>query len=123
MLLFLDTSDLKKVKFALIAEKAIKTKTISIPYEENFKTLEHLDNFLNRNKTKIENLNSIIICSGPGSFTGLRVGAALAQAFSFSHNITFSTIKKTRLPKNLKELLKLKKKASFEIDYGRPAIY
>lgn len=122
-ILFLDTSDLKKVSFALISEKVIKKQTISIPYEENYKTLDHLDKFLSVHKIKIDDLDAITICSGPGSFTGLRVGAALSQAFSFSKNIPISTIKKAKLPKNLKTLLKAKTKSKLEIDYGRPAIY
>lgn len=123
MILFLDTSDLKKVKFAVISEKAIKSKTVNIPYEENFKTLEHLENFLKTNKVKLEEITSITICSGPGSFTGLRVAAAISQAFGLVKKLPVNTIKKAKLPKNLKALLKMKPKSQFEIDYGRPAVY
>jgi tRNA A37 threonylcarbamoyladenosine modification protein TsaB len=141
MILFIDTSDLNKAKFALISEKTVKSKTIKILYHENYKTLEHLEKFLQGNKIKLHQisatgkskahplstfnfqlLTSIIICSGPGSFTGLRVSASLAQALGFALGIPFAAIKKSRVPKNLRDLTKIKSLKKITLDYGRPAI-
>lgn len=42
---------------------------------------------LNNLKLKVEDLNAVAISAGPGSFTGLRVGASLAKGIAFDSNI------------------------------------
>ncbi|HSX47160.1 MAG TPA: tRNA (adenosine(37)-N6)-threonylcarbamoyltransferase complex dimerization subunit type 1 TsaB [Patescibacteria group bacterium] len=49
----------------------------------HLKIKEILDN----NNLSLNDLNSIIIYKGPGSFTGLRIGFSVANAFSYSLNI------------------------------------
>ena len=43
--------------------------------------------FLNENGLKFQDLTKLIICSGPGSFTGLRVGMSFAKAVKESFGI------------------------------------
>lgn len=40
--------------------------------------LDELSQMLNRNKLSLQNIKKIVISSGPGSFTGLRIGKAIA---------------------------------------------
>ena len=49
--------------------------------------LKTLDEFLTLNKTGFDKLSGIIIYEGPGSFTGLRIGASVANAAAYSQNI------------------------------------
>lgn len=126
MILFLDTTDLNKIRFALILQTgkkvAVKSKTVKIPYEHSHKTLELLAEFLKTNDYKLTTNDSIMICSGPGSFTGLRVGVSLAQALGFAWNIPVRAIKSDKVPKNLKDLTTFRGGKKLTLDYGRPAI-
>lgn len=130
MLLFIDTSDLKKVTFALIDAKVIE-KTIEIPYHQTNKTLEHLDSFLKEHQMlprarQLQTVNcplsTILVCTGPGSFTGVRIGVTLAQALGYAWNIPVVAIKKEAAPKNLKNLTNLKAGRKITVEYNRPAI-
>lgn len=58
------------------------------PSEQN--VLELVEKALKKQKLKLDDIDSIEINTGPGSFTGLRVGAAIANALSFSGNISIN---------------------------------
>ena|SRR5258708_7810274 len=111
MILFINSAEFERLTFAVIFPGIVKKKTVEISHPETEKTLEHLDKFLRVNKVKISNLSKIIIVYGPGSFTGIRVGMALAMAFSLAAGMPLYAIKKQQLPKNLGELpaMRLKK--------------
>ncbi len=131
MILFLDTSDFKKLRFALIEESRgrtergkaarakIKTRSVSVKYNESEKTLPELQKLIGNNFGKI---SAIYAVSGPGSFTGIRVGISIALAFSFAKKIPLYALKKDKVPKNLSGILKLKNlkniSSNFELDYG-----
>ena len=44
-------------------------------------------NFLNKNQKKLTDLSGLIVFTGPGSFTGLRIGISLMNALSYGLNI------------------------------------
>ncbi len=48
--------------------------------------LEAIDKILSENNIKIQSITLLAISSGPGSFTGLRIGAALAKGLSKAVN-------------------------------------
>jgi tRNA threonylcarbamoyladenosine biosynthesis protein TsaB len=45
--------------------------------------LPAIDKLLSRNNAKIEKITEVEVNKGPGSFTGIRVGVAIANALSF----------------------------------------
>lgn len=46
-----------------------------------------IDKLLKKHRLKLGDLTSIVVNTGPGSFTGLRVGIAIANALSFALRI------------------------------------
>ena len=82
--LILDTSDNKKIKVGLIinGHKYIQTKKITLNKTQI--VLPMIDKILKKHSLKPEDLSKIRINAGPGSFTGLRVGLAIANALSFT---------------------------------------
>lgn len=119
MILFLDTSDFNKLHFALIDNGKIKERFVSVKYNESEKTLPELKKMLGKNILKLQVIYAV---SGPGSFTGIRVGISIALAFSLAAGIPVYALKKDQVPENLFEISKiknLKKIASdFDLDYG-----
>lgn len=119
MILFIDTTDFHHLRFAVINQKVVAEFTKEIAFNENYKTNEYLQKFLSKNKVKFEELDKIIVCSGPGSFTGIRVGVSMAQAIGFALKIPVMAIPKNKIPQDLENLPKSKNLQSLKIDYGR----
>ena len=77
------------------AEVGLKTATGGIVENKKFtaerklseKLLPEIDNLLKQNRTTIKDLIAIEINTGPGSFTGTRIGVATANALAFSLGI------------------------------------
>lgn len=117
MILFINTTEFNKLELALISQGTVKTFGQDLVFNENYRTLELLEKFLKKNKVSFDDLKKVIVCSGPGSFTGIRVGLSLAQAFGFAKNIPVLTITKNKIPVNLIQLESLKN-SSAKIFYG-----
>lgn len=86
MILELNTSDRELVKIAL------KNETILDLLEERNKfgsqaLLPLIIQLLKKNSLEFKDLTSIEVNTGPGSYTGLKVGAAIANALGFSLGI------------------------------------
>lgn len=85
-ILKIDTSNNLKTRVEL--NSTILEEERKSPSDQN--VLELIEKVLEKEKMNLEDLDSIEINTGPGSFTGLRVGAAIANAFSFSGNISIN---------------------------------
>ena len=79
MRLFINTTVAKKAVVSLIAKDGEV-----IAQEEAEEPLLAVDKLLNKTKTNLEDIEEISSHPGPGSFTGLRVGAAVAQTLNFA---------------------------------------
>jgi hypothetical protein len=49
--------------------------------------LVKIQELLNSNKSELKNLRGIVVFTGTGSFTGLRIGTTVANALSYAQNI------------------------------------
>lgn len=105
MLLYINTTDFDRVQFALIKKGIIKEFSKVLAFNENYKTLELLEKFLKKNIVTPKQLVKIVVCSGPGSFTGIRVGVSMAMAMGFALGIPVETIVKKKIPTDLQKLL------------------
>ncbi len=63
-------------------------ETRKTPGDQN--VLELLDKILNQEKITHSQIQAVEINTGPGSFTGLRVGVAITNALSFGCNVTIN---------------------------------
>lgn len=81
--LIFDTTDNKKntVGLKINNKKFIQTKRITSNKTQII--LPMIDKILKKHSLKPEDLSGIQVNAGPGSFTGLRVGLAIANALSF----------------------------------------
>lgn len=72
----------------ILAKKVWRART-----HQSEELLPAIDKLLKQNKVLPKNLGLIIVNTGPGSFTGTRVGVATANALSFGLNIPVVGVK------------------------------
>ena len=121
--LTIDTSD-KVAKFGLFCDDKLTDSLEWEAHRELSKTFYvKLDEILTRNKLNYGDLDSIIVVRGPGSFTGLRIGIVIVNAFAYALKIeTAGVIQKEKM--NLEEIYRegkkhFKKGQIIEPFYGR----
>lgn len=81
--LILDTADNKKIIVGLIVDGKKDIQTEKITSNKTQIILPMVDGILKKHLLKLRDLSKIKINTGPGSFTGLRIGIAIANALSF----------------------------------------
>ncbi len=84
--IFIDTSNNKIITVGL----RVGDKDFSLSREFNRKTqvvLPLIEQILKENKLGLGDINEICVNCGPGSFTGLRVGVAIANTLGYLLNI------------------------------------
>ncbi len=83
MRLYIDTSSNKHVLVKLGDKQLVKAQTIP----NSQVVLKLIDQILKQNQAKLTDLTVISVNQGPGSFTGLRVGTAVANALRYALNL------------------------------------
>lgn len=84
MVLWINTADRKKIEVVLKEESKVVD---SIFQENDFGSqvlLNLITEILKKNKLEFSDLTAIEIEKGPGSYTGLKVGASVANALGFA---------------------------------------
>jgi tRNA threonylcarbamoyladenosine biosynthesis protein TsaB len=81
--LFLDTADNKKVIVGLIINGKKDIEIENVEHNKTQTILPMMDKLLKKHLLEAKDLSEIQINAGPGSFTGLRIGLAIANALSF----------------------------------------
>ena len=79
----IDTSSNQKISITLNADGKKEVLTQDSTFLRSEATLPAIEKLLNRSKLNLKDINKVDVVKGPGSFTGLRVGAAIANALSF----------------------------------------
>lgn len=90
--LFIDTHN-EKIVIVLYKDK----KVFCIKEEEAVKnhsvmTMPLINEILENNNIDTSDLSEIIVCNGPGSFTGIRIGVTIAKTLAYTLNIPIKTI-------------------------------
>lgn len=92
MILFIDTSK-PQTKIALLEKgNILAEKEWFSAKNQSEELLFEMNNLLITNKRSKADLMQIMVATGPGSYTGLRVGLSTANALALSLNIRISGI-------------------------------
>ena len=119
MILYIDTSDFNHLMLAAVNGDTVKIHTAAVAFNENYKTNAFLEKFLKHHKIKMADLTKVVVCTGPGSFTGIRVGVSLAQALGFALKIPVVAIPKSKVPKDIRKLSAVKGGKALLMNYGQ----
>ena len=81
--LFIDTSD-KDVSIGIIKDNILINKvTESIPNSHSIYTTYFINELLDASKLQPNDIDRILVVSGPGSFTGIRIGVTIAKVYAY----------------------------------------
>lgn len=84
--LSIDTTSREKVILTII--RGNKENCFKFPTQDQSKDLlVRVDRVLKKEKIQLKDLQAILVNSGPGSFTGVRVGVTTANALAWTLNI------------------------------------
>jgi len=87
MILHINTKDQKKVEVSLMKDgKIFKTLTEDREYGSQV-LLPMIEKLLKNSSLDLKDLKGIEVETGPGSFTGLRVGVSVANSLAYSLGI------------------------------------
>lgn len=114
MILIIDTIN-KQCQVALVAGQ--ERKEIKWQWEEDTGTevLENITKLLRQNKKNLKDLKAILVNTGPGSFTGVRVGVTMGNTLAWSLNIPIFGYKDGEEEKALAEAAKNPQTQFFKI--------
>lgn len=90
-LVAIDTST-ENCSVAVLSKATIKVKSQMTPQHHAELVLSMLKELLDENSLKLSDLNGVIMGSGPGSFTGVRIAASTAQGLSLGLNVNVCTV-------------------------------
>lgn len=100
MILKINTTKREEVIVELWENKKQKDKIVVTQKMGSQALLPTVDKILKNNKIKFKDLSGVDVETGPGSFTGTRVGAAVANALGFALNIPVNgKLNKIAIPK------------------------
>lgn len=130
MYLFINTSNSQKIILALISQggKILSVKNIKAPYQQSEKLLSAIEKIVSNVNVKISNLSKlkgILVATGPGGFTSLRIGLATANALAWVLQIPIVGIEldnksdKELIEQGYKKIKKLKKFKQVLPNYGK----
>jgi tRNA threonylcarbamoyladenosine biosynthesis protein TsaB len=97
-ILFIDTSAINTAKIAVEIDGKRFEKTSESKVLKSQMVLPMIEEILKEHKLKLTDITSITIFTGPGSFTGLRVGATVANALGYLLDIPVNGKKALVLP-------------------------
>lgn len=90
--LYLDTHCNKIIIIIYKDEEQIVHKEMECNYNHSMNTMPKLIESLKEAKIAISDINEIIVCNGPGSFTGIRIGVTIAKTLAFTLNVPIKMI-------------------------------
>ncbi len=91
MVLFIDTHA-ELITIALKTKDSTYIKTKESEYSHSIYTMPMISDIFEESGLDIHDLDKIIVVNGPGSFTGIRIGLAIAKTIAYALNIKINTI-------------------------------
>lgn len=98
IILFIDTSAINTAKIALDIDGKRYEKVSESKIMKSQMVLPMIEQILAEHKVKLTDITAITVATGPGSFTGLRVGATVANALGYLLNIPVNGKKTLAIP-------------------------
>lgn len=107
MILIVNTANLNQTAIALSCDDFIIAKNnFKSKYNEAEKLLPEIAKLIKESKKGLADLRGVIVVNGPGGFSALRIGVAVANAMAYALKIPVASVKLSEF-NNLKELIEI----------------
>lgn len=107
MILIINTADQKQVFIGVVDKsKLVAKKKFQAQYRQSEKLLVEIDKLLKTHNSKLVTLTGIIVVSGPGPFTALRIGVITANTLAWALKIPVVGVKLAEF-RNTDDLIKI----------------
>mgnify|MGYP001564908448 CR=1 FL=1 len=83
MIITIDTSDRTKSIVTLEFDRKLEKLEVDTPLGSGTAVLSGIESLLAKNSLNLNDISRIRVATGPGSYTGLRVGASIANTLSW----------------------------------------
>lgn len=90
-ILYIDTST-NYLYTGIISDDVLFETKLKLAHELSNYTLYEIDKLFQKANIKPNEINKIIVVSGPGSFTGIRIGMTIAKIYAWSLKIEITSI-------------------------------
>ena len=101
MLLIINTTTQDYLEIILVGDRGeFKVKKIIGRYSQAEKLMPAIDKFLQAQKSPINQLSGLGVVTGPGGFTAVRIGVAVANALAWSLNLPLVGIRADEFSNN-----------------------
>ncbi|MEI6039776.1 MAG: tRNA (adenosine(37)-N6)-threonylcarbamoyltransferase complex dimerization subunit type 1 TsaB [Candidatus Berkelbacteria bacterium] len=104
MKLIIDTTDRNKLKIGLFVNNNLDFSEFETQ-DQSADILSKINQVIVKAKIESRDLIAILVCAGPGSYTGLRVAMAVANVMAWSLDIPVLAYNKDELEKVLSQNL------------------
>lgn len=108
MILIINTTPSDYLEIILAEKKdSYQAKQVLGRFNQAEKLLPAIDKFLQAKKVKAEKIRAIGVVSGPGGFTAVRIGVAVANGLGYGLNLPVTGIKASEFKNNDELVLKI----------------
>lgn len=83
VILSIDTSDRENTVVTLEVEGKVEKLVVDTPLGSGTAVLSSIETILGKHGLKLPDITDLRVATGPGSYTGLRVGAAIVNTLSW----------------------------------------
>ncbi len=92
MILAIDASERDRMLFGLVDGKKITATCVPLA-DSSFDVLDGAVQFLQRHRSTLSSVRTLIVVQGPGRFSGLRLTSVLANTLHWSEGTTIMTVR------------------------------
>jgi len=119
MLLFIDPTEIDKTTIALVSGKKIFKKSWPSRFKQSETLLTQIKKIFRAQKISWQNISKIAVVAGPGPFSRIRTGVAMANALAFALDVSVVSVKE--LEGDLSKIQKQKGQKMVKPAYGKSA--
>ena len=90
--LYIDTHYTEVCVVLFKDKKVLDKEVVKTSLKHSVITMPTIKDLIERNNITVDDINEVIVCNGPGSFTGVRIGVTIGKTMAFLRNIPIKVI-------------------------------